>query len=79
MTGIPGTAYYQDDRIVEFKYFKNSGAKKILAFVEPRMTDVAQVKSYAATIQLKFPNCHVRKYIAYIAGNKGYKFWEVTN
>lgn len=77
MTGIPGTAYYQDDRIVEFKYFKNSEAKKMLPLAEPRPDDVAQVMSYADTIQKRFPNFHVRKYIAYIVGNKGYKFWEV--
>lgn len=49
----------------------------MLALAEPRPDDIAQVVSYADTIQKKFPNFHVRKYMAYIVGNKGYKFWEV--
>lgn len=77
MTGIPGTAYYTDDRIIEFKYFKASEAKKILALNAPREEDAAQVRGYADTIRTSFPNFTVRTFVAYIVANKGYKFWEV--
>ena len=32
MTGIPGTDYYTDDRLVEFKYYKAKEAEKMFAF-----------------------------------------------
>lgn len=77
MTGIPGTAYYTDERIIEFKYFKAGEEKKIFALNAPRKDDAEQVKGYATTIKKRFPNFNVRTYVAYIVANKGYKFWEV--
>ncbi len=35
MTGIPGTDYYKDDRLVEFKYFKAKEAERMLALSDP--------------------------------------------
>jgi len=35
MTGIPGTNYYKDDRLVEFKYFKAKEAEHMLALNDP--------------------------------------------
>ena len=35
MTGIPGTDYYTEDRLVEFKYYKAKEAEKILASDAP--------------------------------------------
>lgn len=77
MTGIPGTAFYTDDRVVEFKYFKTTEAKKILALKAPHEDDAEQVRNYADTIRKQFPNFIVRTYVAYIVANRGYKFWEV--
>lgn len=77
MTGIPGTEYYKDHRIVEFKYFKAGDAKKVLALTEPRPEDVEQVKQYAETIRTQFPYYHIKTYVAYVAANKGYRFFEV--
>lgn len=77
MTGIPGTDYYTDDRVVEFKYYHNKDAEKMLALTEPLPQHVEQVKGYAADTKRKFPNYKVRTYIVYICGNKGYKCWEV--
>ena len=77
MTGIPGTEYYKDHRIVECKYFKASEAKKVLALNAPRREDVEQVKQYAKTIRVQFPYYNIQMYVVYVAANKGYKFFEV--
>ena len=77
MTGIPGTDYYTDDRVVEFKYFKAKDAEKMLEFSDPRPEDVEQVKKYADDTRRKFPNYQVRQYIVYICANLWWKCWEV--
>lgn len=77
MTGIPGTDYYKDDRVVEFKYFKAREAEKMLQQAEPRPEDVEQVRKYAEDTRQKFPQYHVRQYVVYICANKGWKCWEV--
>lgn len=79
MTGIPGTDYYKDDRVVEFKYFKSKEAASILALDNPRPDDVRQVRSYAEDTKRKFPVYDVRSYVVYICANKGWKCWEVTH
>ena len=77
-SGIPGTDYYKDDRLAEFKYFKAKEAERMLALSDPRPEDVAQVLAYAKDTKEKFPHYHVRSYIVYICANKGWKCWEVT-
>lgn len=77
MTGIPGTDYYTDDRVVEFKYYRSKEAEKMLALVEPLPEHVEQVKGYANDTKRKFPNYNVRSYVVYICANKGWKCWEV--
>lgn len=77
MTGIPGTDYYTDDRVVEFKYYHAKDADRMLALTEPLPEHVEQVKGYAEDTKRKFPNYHVRSYIVYICANKGWKCWEV--
>lgn len=77
MTGIPGTEFYKDVRIAEFKYFKAKEAEKVLESTGPRPEEVEQVKGYAADIKRKFPIYHIRTYIVYICANKGWKCWEV--
>lgn len=77
MTGIPGTDYYTDDRVVEFKYYHAKDARRMLALAEPLAEHVEQVKGYAADTKQKFPNYHVRSYVVYICANKGWKCWEV--
>lgn len=77
MTGIPGTDYYTDDRVVEFKYYHSKDAGKMLALDEPLPEHVEQVKRYADDTKRKFPNYHVRSYVVYICANKGWKCWEV--
>lgn len=77
MTGIPGTDYYTDDRVVEFKYFKAKDVEKMLEFSDPRPEDVEQVKMYADDTRRKFPNYQVRQYIVYICANRWWKCWEV--
>lgn len=66
MIGIPGTDYYTDDRVVEFKYYRSKDADRMLALTEPLAEHVEQVKGYAADTKRKFPNYHVRSYIVYI-------------
>ena len=77
MTGIPGTEFYKDVRIVEFKYFKAKEAEKILVHTEPRPEEIIQVKAYATDTNHKFPYYQIRAYIVYICANKGWKCWEV--
>lgn len=77
MTGIAGTDYYKDDRIVEFKYYRSKEAEKMLKLTEPLPEQVEQVKKYAEDTKRKFPNYNVRTYIVYICSNKGWKCWEV--
>ena len=77
MTGIPGTDYYTDDRVVEFKYYRGKEAEKMLTHAEPLPEHVEQVKGYAEDTKRKFPNYNVRSYVVYICSNKGWKCWEV--
>lgn len=77
MTGIPGTDYYTDDRLVEFKYFKAKDAEKVLALDAPLADHVDQVHRYADDTLRRFPNYHVRTYVVYICANRGWKCWEV--
>ena len=77
MTGIPGTDYYTDDRLVEFKYYKAKGAEKMLASDAPLPEHVEQVHRYAEDTLRHFPNYKVRTYVVYICANRGWKCWEV--
>ena len=77
MTGIPGTDYYTDDRVVEFKYYRAKEAEKMLALTEPLPEHVEQVKRYGEDTKRKFPYYNVRTYVVYICANKGWKCWEV--
>ena len=77
MTGIPGTDYYTDDRLVEFKYFKAAEAEKMLGLDAPLPAHVEQVHGYAADTLRHFPQYHVRTYVAYICANRGWRCWEV--
>ena len=78
MTGIPGTDYYTDDRVVEFKYYRGKEAEKMLTYAEPLPEHVEQVKGYAEDTKRKFPNYNVRSYVVYICSNKGWKCWETN-
>ena len=77
MTGIPGTDYYTDDRLVEFKYYKAKEAEKMLASDAPLPEHVEQVHGYAEDTLRHFPNYKVRTYVVYICANRGWKCWEV--
>lgn len=79
MTGIPGTDFYTDDRLVEFKYYKAADAEKMLTLNAPLPEHIEQVHGYAQDTLQKFPNYKVRTYVAYICANRGWKCWEVTN
>ena len=77
MTGIPGTDYYTDDRLVEFKYYKAKEAEKMLGLDAPLPEHVEQVHRYAEDTLRHFPNYKVRTYMVYICANRGWKCWEV--
>ena len=77
MTGIPGTDYYTDDRLVEFKYYKAKEAEKMLGPDAPLPEHVEQVHRYAEDTLRHFPNYKVRAYVVYICANRGWKCWEV--
>ena len=77
MTGKSDTIRRNDDRIIEFKYFKASEAAKVDAFTEADEESVQQVKAYAKDIKAMFPKHVVRTYVCYICANKVWKCWEV--
>ncbi len=77
MTGIPGTDYYTDDRLVKFKYYKAKEAEKMLELDAPLPEHVEQVHRYAEDTLRHFPNYKVRTYVVYICANRGWKCWEV--
>lgn len=76
-TGVRGTSFLKDDRIVEFNYFKVGDEKRVMGLSAPYTADVEQVKGYAQDVLTKFPYYNVRTFVVYIVGNKGYRFWEV--
>lgn len=78
LTGMPGTAFYHDCRIVEFKYFKASDSAKVKALASPREEDVAQVNRYATDINRLFPDYHITTYVAYLAANKAAKIFPTS-
>ena len=77
MTGIPGTDFHNDCRIVEFKYFKSKEATEVEKMSMPRPADVSQVKNYATDINNQFPTYRIRTYVVYIAAGKACRTWEV--
>jgi hypothetical protein len=76
MTGLPGTAYHNDCRIVEFKYFKAKEASMLEKLEAPKAEDISQVKGYAEDINRQFPDYQIRTYVVYIAAGKTCKVWE---
>lgn len=76
LTGIPGSTFHNDCRVVEFKYFKAKDASMVESLNAPRVEDVEQVNSYAADINHQFPNYRIRTYVVYLAAGKVCKIWE---
>ena len=70
LTGIPGSSFHNDCRIVEIKYFKASESARVKAIDAPRDEDVAQVNGYAKDINAMFPEYNIKTYVAYLAANK---------
>lgn len=70
MTGIPGTSYHNDCRVVEFKYFKTKDAVMVESLTEARAEDIRQVQAYAADINRSFSNYRISTYVVYIAAGK---------
>ena len=52
LTGIPGTDFHNDCRVVEVKYFKAGEAAMVEALQAPRTEDAAQVEGYARDISI---------------------------
>ncbi len=79
LTGISGTAFHNDCRVGEFKYFKAKDATMVEALKVVRPEDADQVRRYAADINRQFPAYRMRAYVVYIAAGKVCKTWEVIN
>lgn len=77
LTGIPGTSFHNDCRVVEFKYFKAKDASKIKALTRPEPEDVEQVKAYAADINRQFTDYRMKSYVVYIAAGKVCQIWDI--
>lgn len=76
LTGIPGTSFHNDCRIIEFKYFKSKDAGIVDHLEEAHLEDAQQVKAYAADMQKAYPHYQIKAYVAYIAGNKACKIFK---
>lgn len=76
LTGIPGTSFHNDCRIIEFKYYKSKDAGIVDNLEEARLENAQQVKAYAADMQKAFPHYQIKAYVAYIAGNKACKIFK---
>lgn len=70
LTGIPGSSFHNDCRIVEFKYFKASESARVKAIDAPYEEDMKQVNGYAKDINAMFPDYKIKTYVAYLAANK---------
>lgn len=79
MTGIPGTSYHNDCRVVEFKYFKIKDAAIVESLTEARAEDIRQVQAYAADINRSFPNYRMSTYVVYIAAGKVCRAYRCEN
>ena len=79
LTGIPGTGFHNDCRVVEFKYFKSKDAISVSGANAPTSEDVKQVNGYARDIHAAFPNYRLRTYVVYLAAGKTCKVWECTD
>lgn len=79
LTGIPGTSFHNDCRVVEFKYFKSKDATSVSDTNVPASDDVKQVNGYARDIHAVFPNYRLRTYVVYLAAGKMCKVWECTD
>lgn len=77
MTGVPGTKYHNDCRVVEFKYFKAKDVRLVEGLPDAKADDVAQVKAYATDINQSFPEYRMSAYVVYIAAGKAYKAFKV--
>lgn len=78
LTGVPGTSFHNDCRVVEFKYFKAKDVQIVSALQAPIFADVKQVNAYAQDIQAQFPYYRLRTYVVYLAAGKACKVWEST-
>lgn len=77
LTGIPGSSFHNNCRIVEFKYFKASESAKVEAIEAPREEDMVQVNGYADDINAMLPDYKIKTYVAYLAANKVAKIFPV--
>ena len=79
MTGVPGTEWHNDCRVVEFKYMKAAEAKTVEGMTAPIADDVAQVNGYAADILAQFPAYKIQTYVVYMAAAKACKVFLSTD
>lgn len=79
LTGIPGTAFHNDCRVVEFKYFKAKDAAKVEALNAPPADDVKQVQGYAGDINRQFPHYRMKMYVVYMAAGKVCKVYQIQH
>ena len=79
LTGVPGTDFHNDCRVVEFKYYKAKDAAIVENLEVPALEDKEQVNGYARDIHAQFPNYKMKTYVVYLAAGKVCKVWETTH
>jgi len=79
MLGKPATPYAECKFLLEFKYapVKDERNCNWLQMEAPLPGDIEQITCYAQDIQRESPQLHVRKYLLYIVGRKGFAMFQV--
>ena len=80
MLGKFHTRYKHQKFLIEFKHYKHKEADRLgtLKLKQPQKEHIEQVKRYEADVQRMFPYFKIRTYIIYIAGNRGFRCFEIT-
>ena len=79
LTGMPGTDFHNDCRVVELKYHKASESAWVESLTAPLPEHIAQVNGYARDIRAQFPKYELQTYVVYIAAGKVCKVWRATD
>ncbi|WP_342662131.1 AAA family ATPase [Desulfobacter curvatus] len=78
MTGKYHTKLKDTKTIIEFKYVPAKDADKILSLKAPHKQDAAQVLGYKKDALQLFPHFDIKTYLIYIAGNRGFRFFNLV-
>jgi hypothetical protein len=79
--GRPHTTFENQALLIEFKHFPRAEGERlgVLGWAAPHAEEVAQVSSYAADLQRRYPRLTVRRHIVYTVTSAGYRFFTLED